>query len=412
MDAEDIAAMCASLSLSEQERESEGPVQRLEGNLKSAAMHRMSLCVVGKVLSNKKVNWEAFMRVIRRIWQVDKGLDIESVTRNMFTFHFRDEDDMSRVISGSPWSFDDALIALERPSGKGTVKSLGFNWADFWVQIHQVPLLCMSKDIGWFLGGMIGDVMDVDGGAAGDCVGKFIRIRVRINIKKPLKRWLRVDVLGDGSETVMVLRYERLPNHCFKCGMVDHVTNAVGTFHKTHHRQRPETFLHSAQPRNYWRMGKDDKWKLGTEMGGKMSIPTGKEKVEGEGQTNPGLIMIETRKGGVMQEDISMIEGNEPIPSKDSTEVAVAGVVAKKAMASINDVRHVEMVECYNEESGTINDVSSGESLHNSTGPDPTTRDNKIVKGNDTYPFSSNGPDSSSYGVSRMPKSLSGPNST
>ncbi|KAK3198819.1 hypothetical protein Dsin_022234 [Dipteronia sinensis] len=64
-------------------------------------MHRMSLCVVGKVLSNIKVNREAFMRVFRRIWQVDKGLDIESVTGNMFTFHFRDEDDMSRVISGS-----------------------------------------------------------------------------------------------------------------------------------------------------------------------------------------------------------------------------------------------------------------------------------------------------------------------
>ncbi|KAK3212448.1 hypothetical protein Dsin_017154 [Dipteronia sinensis] len=237
-------------------------------------MHRMSLCVVGKVLSNKKVNREAFMRVIRRIWQVDDGLDIESVTANMFTFHFRDEDDMSRVISGSPWSFDDALIALERPSGKGTVESLGFNWADFWVQIHQVPLLCMSNDIRWFLGGMIGDVMNVDGGAAGDCVGKFMRVRVSIDIKKSLKRWLRVDVLGDGSETVMVLRYERLPNHCFKCGMVNHVTNecankeplpvvngvekppfglwlrAAGTFRKTHHRQRTETFFHSAQPRN------------------------------------------------------------------------------------------------------------------------------------------------------------------
>ena len=27
-------------------------------------------------------------------------MDIESVTGNMFTFHFRDKDDMSRVISG------------------------------------------------------------------------------------------------------------------------------------------------------------------------------------------------------------------------------------------------------------------------------------------------------------------------
>ncbi|KAI9174816.1 hypothetical protein LWI28_023130 [Acer negundo] len=30
--------------------------------------------------------------------------------------------------------------------------------------------------------------------------------------------------LGDGVESVMLLRYERLPNHCFKCVMVDHST--------------------------------------------------------------------------------------------------------------------------------------------------------------------------------------------
>ena len=36
---------------------------------------------------------------------------------------------------------------------------------------------------------------------------------------------LAIDILGDGTETVMILRYERLPNHCFKCGMVVHSTS-------------------------------------------------------------------------------------------------------------------------------------------------------------------------------------------
>ena len=62
MESENIKALCASLSLNERERD--GPIQRLEVNLKTAAMHRMSFCVVGKILSNMKVNREAFMRVI------------------------------------------------------------------------------------------------------------------------------------------------------------------------------------------------------------------------------------------------------------------------------------------------------------------------------------------------------------
>ncbi|KAK1589427.1 hypothetical protein Q3G72_033945 [Acer saccharum] len=53
---------------------------------------------------------------------------------------------------------------------------------------------------------MIRDVVEVDGGLAGNCVGKFLRVRVRIDISKPLRRCLHVDILGDGVEMIMLLR--------------------------------------------------------------------------------------------------------------------------------------------------------------------------------------------------------------
>ncbi|KAL5755063.1 hypothetical protein ACOSP7_023283 [Xanthoceras sorbifolium] len=47
-------------------------------------------------------------------------------------------------------------------------------------------------------------------------------IRVRVDIKKTLKRFLRVK-LGDPSSVVeMLFRYERLPKYCFGCGLVGH----------------------------------------------------------------------------------------------------------------------------------------------------------------------------------------------
>ncbi|KAK2643433.1 hypothetical protein Ddye_025196 [Dipteronia dyeriana] len=94
------------------------------------------------------------------------------------------------------------------------IEKMSFKYVDFWVQIHQIPLLCMTKE---FLGGMIGDVIDVDGKETDDCVGKFMRVRMRLEIDKSLRRCLWVDILGDG-ETVMVLKHEKIPNHCFKCG--------------------------------------------------------------------------------------------------------------------------------------------------------------------------------------------------
>ena len=115
--------MCISLSINNRD----GPTQLLNDKLMIEAKHRLSLCIVGKVLSNKRVNREAFMRVIGKIWQIRKGMEIESVTGNTFSFHFRDAYDLERVMLGGPWSFDNALLAMERPVGKGTIKSLRFN---------------------------------------------------------------------------------------------------------------------------------------------------------------------------------------------------------------------------------------------------------------------------------------------
>ncbi|KAK3211190.1 hypothetical protein Dsin_015896 [Dipteronia sinensis] len=82
----------------------------------------------------------------------------------------------------------------------------------------------MTKDIGQFLGGMVGDVIDMDVGHSGKCSGEFLRVRINLDVTKPLRSCLRVDVMGDGNETIMLLQYERLPNHCFQCGHLGHST--------------------------------------------------------------------------------------------------------------------------------------------------------------------------------------------
>ncbi|TXG69355.1 hypothetical protein EZV62_004290 [Acer yangbiense] len=54
--------------------------------------------------------------------------------------------------------------------------------------------------------------------------GKFLKVWVRIEVDKPLRRCLRVDVIGDREETVMILHYEQFLNHYFRCGRIGHPT--------------------------------------------------------------------------------------------------------------------------------------------------------------------------------------------
>ncbi|KAK2641360.1 hypothetical protein Ddye_023123 [Dipteronia dyeriana] len=103
---------------------------------------------------------------------------------------------------------------------------MSFNSVDFWLQIHNIPLLCMTEDIGTFLGSMIGEVSAVDTGTTSDCSGNFLRVRVRVSVDEPLRRSLRVDLLGEGKVTTMLLRYERLLDYCFRCGRPGHIMEA------------------------------------------------------------------------------------------------------------------------------------------------------------------------------------------
>ncbi|KAK3210871.1 hypothetical protein Dsin_015577 [Dipteronia sinensis] len=205
--------------------ETEGHVQRLKEDLKIMGLKRMSLRLVWKVLTNKKINREVFMDVITKIWRVVDSVEIEATSKNLFTFYFRSEDDRHHMMTGGPWTFNGALIVLVELTGRGVVKGLSLSYADFWVQINRVPLLCQTEEIAWFLGEMIGAVSNTDMGMPGDWPGEFMRVRVMIDIGKPLHRCVRVDALGDVVETIMLLWYKRLLNHCFQCGRLGHSTS-------------------------------------------------------------------------------------------------------------------------------------------------------------------------------------------
>ncbi|KAL0357535.1 UNVERIFIED_CONTAM: hypothetical protein Scaly_1439200, partial [Sesamum calycinum] len=63
--------------------------------------------------------------------------------------------------------------------------------------------------------------VDVDGG--GEAWGSYVWMRVAIDITKPLTRALKIrTVLGD--EQLVTFTYERLPNFCYLCGCLGHLS--------------------------------------------------------------------------------------------------------------------------------------------------------------------------------------------
>ena len=120
-----------------------------------------------------------------------------------------------------PWSFNKSLLVLGNFAGHEKSEEVNLQWCPFWVQIHGLPLGLMTTKIATVLGESIGDVEEVDADGEKMAWGKFLRVRVAINISKPLKRGTRITIEGKGSMLV-VFKYEKLPDFCYVCGCLDH----------------------------------------------------------------------------------------------------------------------------------------------------------------------------------------------
>ncbi|KAK2659781.1 hypothetical protein Ddye_006314 [Dipteronia dyeriana] len=75
----------------------------------------------------------------------------------------------------------------------------------------------MKEEIDRFLGSIVEELLDFDGSEYGLYMIKFLCVRVILEIDKPLSRCLRVDDLRDGMESAMLVKYEWIPEFCFRC---------------------------------------------------------------------------------------------------------------------------------------------------------------------------------------------------
>ncbi|KAH9703270.1 zinc knuckle protein [Citrus sinensis] len=216
MDAEELLRKCqASVS-----KEEEADIVTFMGRMKIKGEEVTTNCVVGKVLTSRSINKEGLKAAMQMAWRTVIEVKIESMGDNIFLFKFASEEEKKRVLMGGPWHFDRALIVLTKPTGIGDIKNQSFTHATFWVQLHNIPIMCMNKEAIQKLGEKIGTVKEVETDEAGECIGQFARARISIDISQPLKKIVFLQQ-ADGK-TPMPILYEKLPDFFFCCAHIGH----------------------------------------------------------------------------------------------------------------------------------------------------------------------------------------------
>ncbi|KAK2658112.1 hypothetical protein Ddye_011164 [Dipteronia dyeriana] len=94
----DIAKLYVNLSITDED----GSILELSEEAQRDRVEDVNHCLVGKVLSRKKVNREAFKVLIEQLWSPFGNVETELVGENTFMFYFNNQLDRDRIRQRGP----------------------------------------------------------------------------------------------------------------------------------------------------------------------------------------------------------------------------------------------------------------------------------------------------------------------
>lgn len=216
---EKVLRMMEKMKLSETEKTSVKV-----GGVLGAAQGRRDPQAVAKVLSDRPIRAEVIEATLGKIWCPSKGVECRDLGENHFLITLLQVSGKRRALDDGPWMVGRNLVVVVDFDGAKTIDEVVFSSIHIWVRITKMPLGLMTRAAGEVIGELIGKVVEVDAEEDGSAVGKFMRIKIRLDITKPLMRGVTIDV-GDGDDVKPLwcpLCYEFLPDFCYTCGIIGH----------------------------------------------------------------------------------------------------------------------------------------------------------------------------------------------
>ncbi|KAH1121338.1 hypothetical protein J1N35_004498 [Gossypium stocksii] len=167
------------------------------------------------IWTGRSYNPDSFRAQMRSIWKTKKKFDIQLAGQNLFLIVFEVDEDLESVMEGQPWLFRKNLIIFDRLTKPLERNQINLSVAPFWIKIGPCPPEFDKKDLLHVIGVTFGGIIK------SEIIGDFCRLRVNLDVQKPLRRGIFVSI-NPQSRSWVAFKYEKLPNFCFGCGRIGH----------------------------------------------------------------------------------------------------------------------------------------------------------------------------------------------
>lgn len=112
--------------------------------------------LIGKLLTKKSFNNEAFKRTMTAIWQPKARVQIGDLDNQCFVFSFNSKEERAMFCMGGPWTFNQSLLVMAEADEYVNPRLVPLNMQEFWVQIRGLPLVLMTRPMGREIGMALG----------------------------------------------------------------------------------------------------------------------------------------------------------------------------------------------------------------------------------------------------------------
>jgi hypothetical protein len=117
-----------------------------------------------------------------------RGIDCKGLGENKFLFTFDQASGKKKALEEGPWNLSKELIIVADMDQTKTLDEIEFVHVPIWFQVSKLPLGMMNFSTAEAIGDEISCFIEADTDDGNVAVGRFLRIKVRIDIRKPLMR--------------------------------------------------------------------------------------------------------------------------------------------------------------------------------------------------------------------------------
>ena len=176
---------------------------------------------IAKVNTSRSFSAEALFGKMKAIWNLSRDPTYREAGDNLFIFQMHCLGDWKKVVHQGPWTFCGWAVLIEDYNGREDPEKVSFGGLYVWAQIQGIPELYRKTSVIDNLARRVGMTKEVQMSPQLFYEGNYVRFRVMVELDKPLKRVVGLNVEGEGTKKLLV-KYEKVPYFCKHCGLIGH----------------------------------------------------------------------------------------------------------------------------------------------------------------------------------------------